>query len=78
MLFPWEKIPEIKVHFLFIIFLELYFFLKESQAREQYEHIRSFVQGTVADGAPIIPISAQLKYNVDVCISLHNFFPIVV
>ncbi|EFO24850.1 eukaryotic translation initiation factor 2 subunit 3 [Loa loa] len=40
--------------------------IKESQAREQYEHIRSFVQGTVADGAPIIPISAQLKYNVDV------------
>uniref|UniRef100_A0A0R3RTZ4 protein-synthesizing GTPase n=1 Tax=Elaeophora elaphi TaxID=1147741 RepID=A0A0R3RTZ4_9BILA len=40
--------------------------IKESQAREQHDHIRSFVQGTVADGAPIIPISAQLKYNVDV------------
>ncbi|VDD92905.1 unnamed protein product, partial [Enterobius vermicularis] len=40
--------------------------VKESQAREQYEQIRSFVQGTVADGAPIIPISAQLKYNIDV------------
>ena len=24
------------------------------------------VQGTIADGAPIVPISAQLKYNVDV------------
>uniref|UniRef100_A0A183E3W6 protein-synthesizing GTPase n=1 Tax=Gongylonema pulchrum TaxID=637853 RepID=A0A183E3W6_9BILA len=38
----------------------------ESQAREQYEQIRNFVQGTVADGSPIIPISAQLKYNIDV------------
>ena len=40
--------------------------IKESQANEQYEQIKSFVQGTVADSAPIIPISAQLKYNVDV------------
>jgi len=23
-------------------------------------------QGTVADGAPVVPISAQLKYNIDV------------
>lgn len=40
--------------------------IKESQAREQYDQIKSFVQGTVADKAPVIPISAQLKYNVDV------------
>ncbi|VDN06033.1 unnamed protein product [Thelazia callipaeda] len=40
--------------------------ITESQAREQFEQIRCFVQGTVADGAPVIPISAQLKYNVDV------------
>lgn len=25
-----------------------------------------FYQGTVADGAPVVPISAQLKYNIDV------------
>lgn len=25
-----------------------------------------FVLGTVAEGAPIIPISAQLKYNIEV------------
>lgn len=24
------------------------------------------LQGTVADGAPVIPVSAQLKYNIDV------------
>ncbi|KAE9550896.1 hypothetical protein FO519_005899 [Halicephalobus sp. NKZ332] len=40
--------------------------IREAQANEQYEQIKSFVQGTVADSAPIIPISAQLKYNVDV------------
>uniref|UniRef100_A0A8C9IH44 Uncharacterized protein n=1 Tax=Piliocolobus tephrosceles TaxID=591936 RepID=A0A8C9IH44_9PRIM len=40
--------------------------LKGSQAKEQYEHILAFVQGTVAEGTPIIPISAQLKYNIEV------------
>lgn len=25
-----------------------------------------FIEGTVAEGAPIIPISAQLKYNIEV------------
>ncbi|KAH3746189.1 eukaryotic translation initiation factor 2 subunit 3 [Pelomyxa schiedti] len=40
--------------------------IKESQAQEQHQQIVNFVQGTVADGAPIIPISAQLKYNIDV------------
>uniref|UniRef100_A0A8C5L962 protein-synthesizing GTPase n=1 Tax=Jaculus jaculus TaxID=51337 RepID=A0A8C5L962_JACJA len=40
--------------------------VKESQANEQYEQILAFVQGTVAEGAPIIPISAQLKYNIEI------------
>ncbi|KAJ8027091.1 Eukaryotic translation initiation factor 2 subunit 3 [Holothuria leucospilota] len=40
--------------------------VKESQAREQYEQILKFVEGTVAEGAPIIPISAQLKHNIEV------------
>ncbi|CAG2101469.1 unnamed protein product [Medioppia subpectinata] len=40
--------------------------VKESQAREQYLQIQKFVQGTVAEGSPIVPISAQLKYNIDV------------
>jgi translation initiation factor 2 subunit 3 len=40
--------------------------VKEAEAAAQYEEIRSFVKGTVADNAPIIPISAQLKYNIDV------------
>lgn len=40
--------------------------VKEGQAKEQYEQIVQFIQGTVAEGAPIIPISAQLKYNIEV------------
>ena len=40
--------------------------VKEGQAKEQYDQITKFVQGTVAEASPIIPISAQLKYNIDV------------
>ncbi|XP_020895672.1 eukaryotic translation initiation factor 2 subunit 3 [Exaiptasia diaphana] len=40
--------------------------VKETQAKEQYEQILKFVQGTIAEGAPVIPISAQLKYNIEV------------
>ncbi|CAO3659012.1 unnamed protein product [Umbelopsis vinacea] len=39
--------------------------VKESAAEEQHKDILAFVKGTVADGAPVIPISAQLKYNID-------------
>ena len=40
--------------------------IKEEQAREQHEQILKFIEGTVAEGAPVIPISAQLKYNIEV------------
>lgn len=40
--------------------------VKEKEAASQYEEILNFVRGTVADGAPIIPISAQLRYNIEV------------
>lgn len=40
--------------------------VKEAQAKEQFQQITKFVEGTVAEGAPIIPISAQLKYNIEV------------
>eukprot|EP00922_Rhytidocystis_sp_ex-Travisia-forbesii_P061898 GHVS01091666.1.p1 GENE.GHVS01091666.1~~GHVS01091666.1.p1 ORF type:complete len:455 (+),score=46.30 GHVS01091666.1:47-1411(+) len=40
--------------------------IKESQALTQQEEIRAFVSGTAAHSAPIVPISAVLKYNVDV------------
>jgi len=40
--------------------------VKEAQARAQYEDIKKFVAGTCADTSPIIPLSAVLKYNLDV------------
>lgn len=51
--------------------------VKESQAKEQHDQILKFVQGTVADSAPIIPISAQLKYNIDaVCEYIVKKIPV--
>jgi len=40
--------------------------VKPDAAHAQQEQIQRFVAGTVADSAPIIPISAVLKYNIDV------------
>lgn len=40
--------------------------VKQNVALEQYQQIRNFIKGTCAQGAPIIPISAQLGYNIDV------------
>jgi translation initiation factor 2 subunit 3 len=39
--------------------------VKESVSAEQYRQIVNFTRGTIAEGAPIIPISAQLRYNID-------------
>ena len=39
--------------------------VRQSAAEEHYKSILQFIQGTVADNAPVIPISAQLKYNID-------------
>ncbi|WP_302082006.1 translation initiation factor IF-2 subunit gamma [Salinibaculum rarum] len=35
------------------------------QAEANYEQIQDFVEGTVAEGAPIVPISAQQEVNMD-------------
>ncbi|PPE02307.1 hypothetical protein GOBAR_DD00641 [Gossypium barbadense] len=40
--------------------------IQENVAINQHEAIQKFIQGTVADGAPVVPISAQLIYNIDV------------
>jgi len=51
--------------------------VKPDAALAQHEQIRKFVAGTVADSAPIIPISAVLKYNVDiVCEYLVHKIPV--
>lgn len=49
----------------------------QEQAKTQFKQIKAFVEGTGAQSAPIIPISAQLKYNVEViCEYLVNKIPI--
>ena len=51
--------------------------VRESQAKEQYQQIKKFVEGTIAEGAPVVPISAQLKYNIEViCEYICNKIPI--
>jgi len=51
--------------------------VKPEQALAQQEQIRKFVAGTVADAAPIIPVSAVLKYNIDcVCEYLTYAIPV--
>ncbi len=37
----------------------------EAAAANQHDAIKAFVQGTIAEAAPVVPISAQLKYNID-------------
>lgn len=46
--------------------------VKHDQAMVQHQQIRKFVAGTVADNAPVIPISAVLKYNIDVVCEYIN------
>ncbi len=38
---------------------------RRRRRRRTIESILKFIRGTVADGVPIIPISAQLKFNID-------------
>ena len=53
--------------------------ISESVAANQHEAIQSFIQGTIAEGAPVVPISAQLKYNVDaVCEYIVKKIPVPV
>jgi len=40
----------------------------EKRARESYEEIKNFVKGSIAEDAPIIPVSAQRKVNIDILI----------
>jgi translation initiation factor 2 subunit 3 len=41
----------------------------EKRALKSYEEIKAFVKGTIAENAPIIPISAQRLINIDVLLT---------
>lgn len=40
--------------------------VSEEEAKENYEQIQEFIEGTVAEDAPIVPVSAQHEINIDV------------
>lgn len=42
--------------------------VNREEARRNYEEIKEFVEGTVAEGAPVVPVSAQQKVNLDLLI----------
>ncbi len=48
----------------------------DSRARENYREIKKFVKGTVAEDAPIIPVSAHHDANIDVLIeAIEKYIP---
>ena len=48
----------------------------EKRALESYQEIVDFVKGSVAEGAPIIPVSAQHSVNIDVLIqAMEQYIP---
>merc|ERR1711963_176956 len=51
--------------------------VRKVSAAEQHQEILKFIEGTVAEGAPVIPISAQLKYNIEVvCEYIEKKIPV--
>ena len=52
-------------------------FKDETAAKKNFVEIKKFITGTRAEKSPIIPISAQLKYNVDaVCQYISEYIPV--
>jgi len=50
--------------------------MSREQVMEHYRQIKEFVKGTVAENAPIVPISAQQNINVDMVIeAIENTIP---
>jgi translation initiation factor 2 subunit 3 len=50
--------------------------VSEERARKSYEEIKNFVKGTIAENAPIVPVSAQRAINIDALIhAMENFIP---
>ncbi len=48
----------------------------KERAIENYREIKEFVKGTIAENAPIIPVSAQFKANIDVLLeAIEEYIP---
>ena len=50
--------------------------VSREDAQKNYDQIRVFVKGSIADGAPIIPASAQQEINIDLLIqAMEKYLP---
>ena len=50
--------------------------VSKEKAIENYNQILKFIEGTVAEGAPIIPVSAYARVNIDILIeAIEKFIP---
>jgi len=50
--------------------------VSEERIKESYKEIKEFVKGTIAENAPIIPVSAQQKININYVIeAIENTIP---
>ena len=48
----------------------------EERVQESYQEIKNFIKGTIAEEAPIIPVSAQQKVNIEYVIeAIENYIP---
>ncbi|KAL3508001.1 hypothetical protein ACH5RR_033383 [Cinchona calisaya] len=61
----WSAVDLLKIQN-FIVLQNKVDLVQEEVARKQYQAIKKYIKGTVAANAPLIPISAQLNYNLDV------------
>ncbi|KAH6690452.1 eukaryotic translation initiation factor 2 subunit gamma, partial [Plectosphaerella plurivora] len=53
--------------------------MRTEAAQQHYQSILKFIRGTVAGKSPVIPISAQLKFNIDAALdAIVNTIPIPV
>jgi translation initiation factor 2 subunit 3 len=50
--------------------------MKEEMALQHYKSIVEFIKGTIAADNPIIPISAQLKFNIDAVVEQITRLPV--
>ncbi len=50
--------------------------VSKERAMENYREIREFIKGTIAEDAPIIPVSAQFKANIDILLqAIEEYIP---
>lgn len=60
------SIEIMKLEHIIILQNKIDIIMRDNIAPQQFEQIKEFVKGSMAENSPIIPISAQLKYNIDV------------